>query len=203
VSKIVRGSDPDASRRHLPLTSFSHIVQDYGTYFSGFDWQIYGCGTYRDRAAIHSVHSSFSKFHLLLAKHFRAPIATIAVPEDRDSGNGKPAIRPHWHFVMAGPPQYSEALLTTARLFWTSLFGNAHIQPYDPALAGCHYLAKTAATGSLDFIIRNLDRMPYRGPMDIIKDSMTNPNVPDHVRDRSALETLRVPARLRRLTTIA
>jgi hypothetical protein len=190
--KIIPGLDADAVRRSRRFQSYNQTVQDYGTFFAGFAWQIYGCGTYRTAQSADSARGIFHAFHRRLRASINSRIATIAVPERRFSGCGSPAIALHWHFVMSGPQHRSETLLKNAQSIWRAAFGDAKIEPYDATMPGAHYLAKGARQSDFDYLLLDIARLPYRGPDDLMNHSLTAPYVPEHVRTQRTRETRRL-----------
>lgn len=180
--------DPKTTGRHL--RTFDLVVQAYGTYFGGFAWDLYGCGTYRSPKSRHVTPKLFFAFARRLSKKLKTRVAWLAVAERRTSGCGHPAIPLHWHLLMAVPPQHRDSLVTIASLIWQRHYGDALMTPYDPSRAGCFYLAKLARGTEFEFFDDNLDRIRYTGPMDMFADSQTNPNVPGHVRHLTTGQTL-------------
>ena len=135
--------------------TFDMITQQYGTFFSGFQWQLFGCGTYRNRSSVAAADGLLDTFFDRLRKTVNAPIAYIAVPERRTSGCGYPAIPLHWHFVAAVPPRYTLALLREATCLWQRPYGNSHIRQYDSRRSGAHYLAKLAGSAGYSYRLQN------------------------------------------------
>jgi hypothetical protein len=172
------------------LKNFDSAVQHYGTFFSGYPWQMFGCGTYRSYATLEQAKPRLVVYFDRLRKSIKAPIAYLAVAERRISGLGHPAIPLHWHFVASAPPQYTTTVLHNARSFWGKHYGNAKIDPYDARCSGAHYLAKLAGDSRFEFFFENLDRLPYRGPVDLFEHARTDPYVPDHVRHLTTAKTL-------------
>jgi len=182
----------DATRWSRRLQSYNQTVQDYGTFFAGFAWQIYGCGTYRTAQSGDSAVGIFHAFHRRLRSSINSRIAMIAVPEKRYSGCGAPAIPLHWHFFMSGPQHLSHTLLKNAQTIWTAKYGDAKIEPYDATMSGAYYLAKGARENDFDYLLLDLCRLPYQGPTDLMNHSLTAPYVPAHVRSQRTRETRRL-----------
>ena len=172
------------------LKNFDSAVQHYGTFFSGYPWQIFGCGTYRSYTTIEQAKRRLTAYFDRLRRSIKAPIAYLAVPERRTSGLGHPAIPLHWHFVASVPPQHTMTVLHNARSLWDKHYGNAKIDLYEPERSGAHYLAKQAGQSNFDYVVDNLDRLTYRGPVDLFKHWQTDPYVPDHVRHLTSGQTL-------------
>jgi len=61
--KITPRLDADTVLRSRRCQSYNQTVQDYGTFFAGFAWQIYGCGTYRTKQSTDSARGLFHAFH--------------------------------------------------------------------------------------------------------------------------------------------
>jgi hypothetical protein len=187
IATVDRGSADRAAPR---LRTFDRTAQDYGTYISGYQWDLYGCGTYRTRATIESATRQLYTYFDRLRQSIKAPVAWIAVPERRTSGLGFPAIALHWHFVMAAPPRYRHDLQRHARLLWKEYCGDSKIEPYVPQLPGTFYLSKLAAGVDFDFHLGGMERMRYTGPADLFAHAQTDPYVPDHVRHLTSCRTL-------------
>jgi hypothetical protein len=180
---------PNCTARHS-LKTFDITVQQYGTFFSGFPWQIYGCGTYRSYATTDRATRLLTVYFDRLRRSIKAPIAYLAVPERRTSGLGLPPIALHWHFVASVPPQHTTTFLHNARSLWKEHYGNPKIEPYDAGRSGAHYLAKTAGASNFDYVVYNLKRLSYSGPADLYQHFQKDPYVPDHVRHLTYGKTL-------------
>jgi hypothetical protein len=172
------------------LKNFDSAVQVYGTFFSGYPWQIFGCGTYRSNTTIERAKRGLIVYFDRLRRSIKAPMAYLAVPECQTSGLGHPAIPLHWHFVASVPPQHTMTVLQNARSLWYKHYGNAKIDLYDPGRSGAHYLAKQAGQSNFDYVVDNLDMLTYRGPADLFEHAQTDPYVPDHIRHKTFGKTL-------------
>jgi hypothetical protein len=172
------------------LRTFDHAVHDYGTYFGGFRWDLYGCGTYRTRKTHDSATRLFRTYLDRLRKSIKSPIAWLAVPERTTSGLGQPAGAWHWHFVMAAPNQHRRSLERNAKILWNEHHGNAKIERYDPQLNGSFYISKLAGGLDFDFYFNNLDRLMYSGPTDLFAHYQTDLYVPQHVKHLTTGRTL-------------
>jgi hypothetical protein len=177
--------------RNRVLTTFDATVHSYGTVFSGFDWHIFGTGTFRNYMTVGSADRMLGVvFDRLSHSLNRAPIAYIAVQERRTSGCGLPAIPCHWHFVAAAPPQHRSALTRQAKLVWERLCGHADMRPYDAQRGGGFYLAKLAGGANFEYRAHNLDRMAYQGPRDLYARFQSDSYVPDHAKQLTSGQTL-------------
>jgi hypothetical protein len=189
MSKIATTLDRHLVTHSRRLRTFNRTVNDYGTFIGGYPWDLYGCGTYRYRttkaSATRLLHTYFDR----LRNSLKTTIAWLAVPESRHSGCGFPESAPHWHFVMAAPPQRRQELLVKARSIWEGHHGNSKIDDYD-GRPGTFYLAKTAYGADFDYCCEHLDRLTYAGPTDLYAYAQTDPYVPDHVRHLTTGQTL-------------
>ena len=100
------------------LKTVDITVQHYGIFFSGYPWQIFGCGTYRSYTTIEQAKRGLIVYFGRLRRSIKAPIAFLAVPERKTSGLGHPAIPLHWHFVASVPQQHTTTFLHNARGLW-------------------------------------------------------------------------------------
>lgn len=183
------GNSLDRVQRGV-LTKFSVLSQQYGTFIGGFDWQIYGCCTYRSRKRSHELDHSFQCFIKGLSRYIKRPVAYLAVLERRWSGLGRPEILPHWHFVAAAPPPHTTTLLPNARDIWRAHYGDAKIERYDKDEWAAHYNAKLAGTNDFHYLFDNLHRLTYTGPADLFEHFRSDPYVPSHAKAMTHGETL-------------
>jgi len=163
--------------------------QQYGTWIAGYQWQFYGCGTFKYRATRASAERQTLAYFRRLSKLVRAPLSFIAVAEGRTSGLGHPGMPTHYHFVMAGPMQHKESLGASAKAFWRARIGDIKLASYDREQPGAHYMAKLAGSVGLEFFAE-LARMNYQAPTDIYAHAQSDPYVPDHVRHLTVANTL-------------
>jgi hypothetical protein len=180
----------DRRPSHHSLFNFNSTSQDYGEYFAGFPWTLYGCGTYRKKPSIDVAGSLLKRYFRELGKSIGAPVAYLAVPERRTSGCGYHPIPLHWHFLAAGPCHLTAALLRNAKQLWTDGLGNAAVSPYDRSRPGAHYIAKLAGGHDFNFHLDNLDRLPYQGPRDLFQAAIDNSYVPAHAKGLIRSDTL-------------
>jgi hypothetical protein len=183
---------------HHSLFKFNGTSQDYGEYFAGFPWTLFGCGTYRKKPSIDVAGSLLKRYFRDLGKSISAPVAYIAVPERRTPGCGHHPIPLHWHFLAAGPSHLTAALLRNAQQLWTGGSGNASISLYDRSRPGAHYIAKLAGGHDFNFHLDNLDRLPYQGPRDL-QAAIDNSYVPAHAKGLIRSDTLALRDNVTRL----
>lgn len=185
-----RGSSPPTNSNSHALFSFDARVQQYGLFFAGFPWQLYGCGTYRLTVSAAAAEAHFGIFLDRLSRRLgKSRVSCIAVREHRFSGCGYSPIANHWHFLLASS-QHPLELLQAARAVWGERYGDHKMAAYNPAQSGAHYLAKLAGGSRFEFRLQHLDRLAYRGPSDLFAAFQTDPYVPDHVRQRTLGRTL-------------
>jgi hypothetical protein len=98
--------------------TFNLTAQEYGIFFSGYPWQIFGCGTYRAYTTVERANRLLPTYFDRLRRSIKAPVAYLAVAERRTSELGLPAIPLHWHFAMSVPPQHTTTALHNARCLW-------------------------------------------------------------------------------------
>ncbi len=172
------------------LSQFNMTCQQYGDFFAGYDWSIFGCGTFKRRVSAAEAPHVMKRYVRELGANVKAWIPYVAAIERRTSGCGYPSIPLHLHFLAACPQQSTTAFLECARSLWSSTSGNSKINLYDPFGSAAHYIAKLAAHPNFEYMIGNLDRMNYKGPTDLVKAAEDNPYVPGHVKGRSHGKTL-------------
>jgi len=172
------------------LYSFDTISQHYGDFFAGFQWDISGCGTFRHNISAAEASKRMKNYMRQLGQSIKAWIPYVAVPEQRFSGLGMPAIAVHFHFLAACPRQWRSTFATRAEQLWEDMEGNARVTNYDPAQAAAYYLAKTAGKADFEFMLENIDRLPYQGPADLLTASASSSYVPKHAVGHIRLKTL-------------
>jgi hypothetical protein len=172
------------------LKTYSPIAQHWGEYLRGFDWNIYGCGTYRHPVSETYAEALLKRFMEKLGRKQRCRISYFAALERRYSGCGMSPIPVHWHFLAAG--KNSEGLNSVAQHLWSQQFGDARIELYDPDREGAFYVCKLVGHYNSTFLDGNLDLLPNRGPVDLIAAARINSYVPDHLKDKVFGEYLRV-----------
>lgn len=172
------------------LKTYNPIAQHRGEYLRGFDWNIYGCGTYRHPVSDTYAEALLKRFMEKLGRKQRCRISYFAALERRYSGCGMPPIPAHWHFLAAGKNSYD--LASVAQVLWSKQFGDSKIELYDPDREGAFYVCKLVGHCNSMFLDDGLDLLPNRGPADLIAAAWTNPYVPDHLKDKVFGEYLRV-----------
>lgn len=167
----------------MKLMTYDATQQHYGAWLSGYDWDVYGCGTYRASVSEERAQMLLKRFMEKLGRKVHADVSYIAALERRYSGLGGCPL--HWHFVAAGGARNIEMARIGQELWWKH-FGNAKVVPYDPGQAGVFYICKTAADPRGLLEMRNLDRLTYRGPSDMVEAAQANPYVPQHLKDKTS-----------------
>lgn len=171
----------DFSQLNIPdrLAQFDARAFQYGTYFAGFRWDLYGCLTHSRPMGARAAEPVLQRYFERLGKSIRSQVAYVAVPERRTSGCGMPAIPLHWHFLAAGPERHRSQLLKNARVLAWKL-GQSKIDLYDPALHGAPYIAKLASQQNFDWVMKNLDHMLYTGSEDLYEAAQSSEYFPPH-----------------------
>lgn len=189
----------DSFRRSHKLTrsqllrSYDHQIQQYGTLFHDYAWQVYGTGTFSRKTTVDGANRLFRQFMSRLRQSLKSTaIAYIGVLERRTSGLGMPAIPAHWHFLLAAAPQHRAALLQNARTIWQERFGFADVREYDKEKFGAYYVAKLAGGANFDFLMGGLDRFDRAGSDDYYERFQSDTYVPGHVKHMTHGETLRL-----------
>jgi len=85
------------------LKIFNTTTQHYGDFFSGYQWTIFGCLTFRNRVSHQHGEALVRTYIRRLGTYLDARIPYIAVPEHRYSGCGLPRILLHYHCLIACP----------------------------------------------------------------------------------------------------
>lgn len=170
------------------LMTYNPLQQHWGTFLLGYDWNIYGCGTYREPISSARADVLLPRFMERLGRKLHAPVSYFAALERRYSGCGIASIPVHWHFVAAC--QHAEGIREASEHLWSKHFGNCKIDLYDPQLDGVFYISKLAAHPNGEFKFENLELLDYRGPSDLVEAAHANPYVPAHLKDRTHGEYL-------------
>jgi hypothetical protein len=164
------------------LVTYDAMAQHTGTWLRGYNWNIYGCGTYGlPKSETHAV-ALMKRFMERLQRKLHAPVSYFAAMERRYSGCGDSPIPLHWHFLAASVS--GEAMASLAEALWEDLFGNAKIDPYDPDGDAAYYVCKLVSHQNGLILSGNLDQMDYHGPSDLLAAAEANPYVPAHLKDR-------------------
>lgn len=98
------------------LKTYNAPQQHWGTFLSGYDWDIYGCGTYREPVSEPAAEALMKRFMEKLGKKLRTPVSFFAVLERRYSGCGMPPTPLHWHFLATST--YSQSFADIAQNLW-------------------------------------------------------------------------------------
>jgi hypothetical protein len=156
--------------------------QHAGMFISGFDWRLYGTGTFRQLPRDEE-HAAFylDRFANKLSRAMRFgknDLAYYAALEDRTPGLGTRPVRKHWHFLIACPDH--DLLPSVARELWLEN-GISKIERYDCARAAGYYLNKLVADGAYTQE-RNLQHLIYEGPTDLIEATSACEYVPDRLK---------------------
>ena|ERR1017187_6462977 len=164
------------------LVTYDAMAQHTGTWLRGFDWNIYGCGTYREPKSETHAQALMKRFIERLQRKLHAPVAYFAAMERRWSGCGDSPIAGHWHFL-AGSVS-NEAMAPIADSLWAELFGNAKIEPYDRDGQAAYYVCKLVSHPNGLMVSGNMDQMEYHGPSDLLAAAAANPYVPARLKER-------------------
>jgi hypothetical protein len=164
------------------LMTYDATQQHWGTYLAGFEWTIYGCGTYRESVNARRAEVLMKRYMERLNKRLKVPVSFFASLERRYSGCGMSPIPVHWHFLAACDPVYG--MREIAEDLWTKKFGDAKVDIYDPAQNGVFYVSKLTGHPNGEFLFGNMDLLRYHGPTDLIAAAHSNPYVPDNVKDK-------------------
>jgi hypothetical protein len=176
------GTPPERELMMKRLVTYDPMAQHTGTWLRGYNWNIYGCGTYRQpKSETHAV-ALMKRFVERLQLKLHAPVSFFAAMERRYSGCGDSPIPVHWHFLAASVS--NEAMAPIAESLWEELFGNAKIDPYDRNRDAAHYVCKLVSHPNGSVLSGNLDQMEYQGPSDLLAAAQVNPYVPAHLKDR-------------------
>jgi hypothetical protein len=165
------------------LVKYDPAAQHYGTWLRGYDWSIYGCGTFRMQESEGRALALGKRFFERLERRLRANVSYAGVLEHRYSGCGLSPIPVHWHFLAASTALPKD-MAAMAQVTWQQYFGNAQIQTYDANGEAAYYVAKLAAHQNGMLVVGKLERMEYQGPSDLLAAAELNPYVPDHLKSR-------------------
>jgi hypothetical protein len=172
------------------LVTYRPQQQHAGMFISGFDWRLYGTGTFRKMPTDHEAEIYLNRFVRQLGDslHFRKKeLAYYAALEDRTPGLGRKPIRRHWHFLLACPD--NPYLLSFSKQLWESSNGWLKIQPYDREQSAGFYISKLISDGAVPYM-RNLESLHYSGPSDLIEAGQNNTYVADRLRAKTFGEYL-------------
>lgn len=164
------------------LKTYSPMNQHMGTWLMGYNWSIYGCGTYREPVGEVGAHALMKRFMERLDRKLRAPVSYFAALERRTSGCGLSDIPTHWHFLAACPRH--EGMAQIAHSLWEERFGNAKVERYDRTRNGAFYVCKLVNHANGSVLSGKMEWLPYEGPSDLLRAAALNPYVPDHLKDK-------------------
>jgi hypothetical protein len=165
------------------LVNYDAMAQHTGTWLSGYNWNIYGCGTYRQPECEARAEALMKRFMERLERKLHAPVPYYAALERRYSGCGFSPIPVHWHFLAASVS--SEAMVSIATDLWEGSFGNAKIDSYDSDRPAAFYVSKLVSHQNGSVLAGKLDQLDYHGPSDLLAAAAENPYVPAHLKDRA------------------
>jgi hypothetical protein len=182
---------PQYSQSTGQLVTYRPQQQHAGMFISGFDWRLYGTGSFRRMPVDdHEAEIPLNRFVTSLgdAMHFRKKeIAYYAALEDRTPGLGGKPVRQHWHFLLACPDH--PLLETVAEQLWVASNGWPKIERYDRERSAGYYINKLIAEGAMSYE-RNLETLVYAGPSDLIEVCLNNTYVADHLKEKTFGEYL-------------
>ncbi len=167
------------------LITYHPEQQHAGMFISGFDWRLYGTATFRrlpkhDEEAVLALNRFASK--LSRAMMFKKNDLTYyAALEDTTPGLGSTPIRKHWHFLLACPEH--QLLKSVAEELWLEN-GLCKIEYYNPQGAAAFYIHKLVCQGARTYE-RNLHRLTYNGPMDMVEATKISPYVKQRLRGKT------------------
>ena len=173
-----------------PLITYRPQQQHAGMFISGFDWRLYGTGTFRKMPAIYEAEIYLGRFVRQLGDslHFhKKDLAYYAALEDRTPGLGGQPVRRHWHFLLSCPD--NPFLLSVGKQLWEASNGWIKMQKYDREQSAGYYINKLIADGATSCEC-NLDTLTYSGPLDLIEACSSNPYVADRLKDKTVGEYL-------------
>jgi len=173
------------------LVNFNASAQHYGEWLRGYDWQIYGCGTYRSPVNDIQAHAYLKRFFEHLEKRISSRVGFFASLERRYSGCGMSPIPIHWHFLAASENPDPLFVARTARYLWQDKFGDAKVDPYDESGGAGYYVAKCLTLPHCSTEMRFPPFLAYHGSADLIQAATKNPFVPEHLETRASGSYLR------------
>jgi hypothetical protein len=168
----------------------SHLItycpqqQHAGMFISGFDWTLYGTGTFRKLPTVHDATIALDRFARQLSDSLqfrKKELAYYAALEDQTPGLGAQPVRRHWHFLLACPD--NPYLLSCGQQLWQA-HGWLRAQRYDRERFAGYYINKLIIDGAMSYE-RNLDTLQYTGPDDLIEACKNNPYVADRLKGKT------------------
>ncbi|MDR3727906.1 MAG: hypothetical protein P4K86_12775 [Terracidiphilus sp.] len=173
------------------LVNYDAGAQHYGEWLRGYDWQIYGCGTFRTPVNEVQARAYLKRFFERLEKRIRSTVGYFASMERRYSGCGMSPIPIHWHFLAASETRDPGFVATAAQALWKDKFGDAKIGPYDESRDATFYVAKCVMLPHCSTEMRFPPFLAYHGSSDLLQAATRNPFVPEHLKDRASGSYLR------------
>jgi hypothetical protein len=167
------------------LVGYNAGAQHYGEWLRGYDWQIYGCGTYSTPVNERQAHAFLKRFFERLRKRIRASVGFYAALEQRYSGCGMSPIPLHWHFLAASTHENAALVAEAAQDLWSGKFGNSKIDEYDATGNASFYVAKCAMLPHCSSEVSFPPFLAYHGPADLLQAAAESPFVPEHLKNRA------------------
>lgn len=174
------------------LQTFDIYQQQFGDFLEGGRWLCSGCGTFSKPVNEENAKRAFGVFSERLDREFKRCVALVGVLEHQYSGCGVSPVRRHWHFLAyaedISPKLFNEA----AFRIWSTRYGNCDVKEYVPRQGLAHYLAKTARKENFEWQPHNLGLAYPSGREGIQIMDPENPYIPEHAREMSRGQTLRL-----------
>ena len=170
------------SMSYTQLRTYRPKQQHAGMYLSGFDWRLYGTGSFSklppdEERTVFYLNRFANK--LSRAMQFKkSALSYYAALEDRTPGIGGKPVRRHWHFLIGCPDH--ELLPTVAEQLWLEN-GLCKINRYNPRQAAGYYINKLIAEGAVPYE-RNMESLRYTGPSDLMAAAAQSPFVPERLK---------------------
>lgn len=186
-------SNQEVVKEAVPhLRTYRPEQQHNGMYLSGFDWRLYGTGTFRkmpkdEEQAVFLLNRYANKLSRAM-QYKKHELAYYAALEERTPGLGGKPIRRHWHFLIACPDH--QLLPSVAEQLWLEN-GICKIDRYDSSRAAGYYINKLVSEGAVPYE-RNMEALHYAGPSDLIAATVDHPFVPERLKGMSRGEYLTV-----------
>lgn len=172
------------------LINYDAAAQHMGTWLFGYDWNVCGCGTFREPVSEVRAQALMKRYVERLARKLHSAVSYFAALERRYSGCGHSPVPVHWHFLASSIQPTGMA--SVAERLWGELFGDAKVDPYDSSSPGAYYVCKLASHQNCTILLDGMERLNYNGPTDLIAAAHENPHVPGHLKDKVFGEYLRL-----------
>lgn len=158
--KLDRSSGTAGVRGHNPV----------GEWFRHWSWNWWVTLTFDHVISGDGASAVFDEYLNELERHLRAPVSCLIGREDEnDSGCGMPAVRVHFHLLMAAGVYFPKAAITG--LWKLPRFGgyrtageSPYVRPYDPNKGAANYTLKFQKDPAWDVGYRHLDLLSPRAP---------------------------------------